>query len=596
MGKNIYLPSRCYIKLVMLTLICIGLLNTTIYAQGTWLQLNNVPPDYNNGVMLLLSDGTVICKTSSGSGSNGTVWDKLTPDSFGSYANGTWSTIAPMHNDRLYFSSQILMNGQVYVAGGEYGSGYGSAEIYEPLANTWTPVPQLTSGDTFFDACSEILPDGKVMQSNFNAAEDYKGNYIYDKATNTFSHGPTCHSYYGEAEVTWIKLADSSILFVDFVSTTSERYIPSLNEWIEDATVPINIYDSVSNESGPGFLLPDGRAFLTGGGGVTAFYTPTGTTSPGTWVAGPMLPNGQGIPDGPGSMMVNGKILLVTSPIPYRNPTDTNYFPSPMSFYEFDYLTDSFTQIPSPFGGDTLTGAPFYDHLLNLPDGTILFSEGWTKGYAIYVPDGSPLVSGQPTINTIIPENCDTYQITGMLFNGITEGSSYGDDWQMATNYPIVRLTTGTNVYYARTYNWNSTGVMTGSQADTTTFVLPPGLPGGTYSLTVSANGNASAPTTFTYTPCTPAGIAQTIPISSDMNVYPNPANTKTTVSFNSNNGGLYTMRFMNMIGQIITEESGTALPGTNNYTLHLNGTARGVYVVVIEQADQVNQVKVMVE
>ncbi|NOU08308.1 MAG: M48 family metalloprotease, partial [Hyphomicrobiaceae bacterium] len=41
-----------------------------------------------------------------------------------------------------------------------------------------------------------------------------------------------------------------------------------------------------------------------------------------------------------------------------------------------------------------------------------------------------------------------------------TEGAAYGDDWQMSTNYPLVRLTSGGGtVYYARTFNWSSTGV-----------------------------------------------------------------------------------------------------------------------------------------
>ena len=34
--------------------------------QGTWVPLTNTAPDYNEGVMLLLTDGTVLCKTSSG--------------------------------------------------------------------------------------------------------------------------------------------------------------------------------------------------------------------------------------------------------------------------------------------------------------------------------------------------------------------------------------------------------------------------------------------------------------------------------------------------------------------------------------------------
>src|SRR6478672_6029824 len=52
--------------------------------------LTRLAPDANGGVMLLLSDGTVMAKTSSGGGDGiGNVWDRLTPDINGSYANGT---------------------------------------------------------------------------------------------------------------------------------------------------------------------------------------------------------------------------------------------------------------------------------------------------------------------------------------------------------------------------------------------------------------------------------------------------------------------------------------------------------------------------
>src|SRR5215831_9546211 len=133
--------NNFHVFLLPLLIIVLSSLNTQTYAQ--WTALKNLAPDYNGGVMILLSDGTVMAKTFTGGlDGYGTVWDRLTPDSHGSYANGTWSkTIAPMHNDRLYFSSQVLKDGRVYVAGGEYGTGGYSAEVYNPLTNAWTNAP-----------------------------------------------------------------------------------------------------------------------------------------------------------------------------------------------------------------------------------------------------------------------------------------------------------------------------------------------------------------------------------------------------------------------------------------------------------------------
>src|SRR4051812_43701168 len=105
----------------------------TAMAQGSWTALSNGAPNANNGVMLLLSDGRVMCKSNAGGGDGvGNTWNLLTPDASGSYANGTWTTLSAMAKTRLYFSSQVLMDGRVFVCGGEYGTGGNFGEIYDP--------------------------------------------------------------------------------------------------------------------------------------------------------------------------------------------------------------------------------------------------------------------------------------------------------------------------------------------------------------------------------------------------------------------------------------------------------------------------------
>ena len=74
---------------------------------GTW-EWENSRQDFT-----LLPDGTVRCqKWTTG------TWDRLTPDTSGSYLNGTWSIPARMLNDRDKFQSQILRDGRLFVAGG----------------------------------------------------------------------------------------------------------------------------------------------------------------------------------------------------------------------------------------------------------------------------------------------------------------------------------------------------------------------------------------------------------------------------------------------------------------------------------------------
>lgn len=476
-------------SLVLLSVFYFSSFSPVLAQTGAWSAVTATAPHTNAGVMILMTDGTVLCKNSSGGG-QGTGWDKLTPDATGSYKNGTWTSIASMARDRLYFSSQVLPDGRLYVCGGEYGAGGKYGEVYNPKTNTWTTAGGAgwVFASVVSDANSEILYNGNVLQAIVDASGT-DSNYIWNPVTNTYIKGPKCLRIDNEAM--WVKLPDSSVIFIDNYSTTSERYIPSLNIWQNDATVPVNLYDPYGFEAGAAFMLPDGRAFFIGSTPTTAYYTPSGNTTPGTFAAGPAIPLSQGVPDGASAMMANGVILMAVSP----TPTASDNFPSPTSYYEFNYTSNTFTQVGAPGGGMTTANSTYISNMLDLPDGTVLFANQGSNRYYQYTPGTAPLAAGQPTISTITRVNCDTFQVTGTLFNGICEGAGYGDDWQMETNYPIVRLSAGGNVYYATTYNWNRIGaVQTGALPDTAIFVIPAALPTGTYSVVLSANGNPSAP------------------------------------------------------------------------------------------------------
>src|ERR1017187_5338352 len=97
-----------------LMLIVWGLLTSWRAEAGTWSPLAPAAPGPVQ-LMLLLSDGTVMAASA---GANG--WYRLAPDIHGSYVNGTWSSLASMHDTRLYYSSDVLRDGRVFVAGGEY--------------------------------------------------------------------------------------------------------------------------------------------------------------------------------------------------------------------------------------------------------------------------------------------------------------------------------------------------------------------------------------------------------------------------------------------------------------------------------------------
>jgi hypothetical protein len=326
------------------------------HGVGTWVQLVNQPPS-TTSYMLLLSDGTFMAQDIR----NGAVnWYRLTPDDHGSYLNGTWSQIASMHDGRNTYASQVLTDGRIFVAGGESGGGQYSSETYDPLLNTWTFCPG--TGAAYSDAISEILPNGNVLIAPIGPTNGGE-TMIYAPVSNAWISGPQLYRGYDQEEASWVKVPDSSILTDDPFGTNSERYIPALNQWINDANIPTPLWYS-DGEIGAALLLPTGKAFFLGATGNTALYTPAGTTNMGSWQAGASIPDGQGAWDAPAAIMPNGKALCMFSTVPY--------YGLPCTFFEYDPIANSFTQTGYP--GNNSNEYPTDVGMLVLPDGTILCS------------------------------------------------------------------------------------------------------------------------------------------------------------------------------------------------------------------------------
>jgi hypothetical protein len=443
----------------------------------TFTQLTNVPPNGDSlSAMFLLSNGKVL--VSGGGDSASSNWYTLSPDSSGNYFDGTWTQVASSNYQRLFFGSTLLENGNLVVSGGEYGSGGPQAEVYNPVNNTWTTTPSPNGGNSMSDDSSTILPNGNYMAQN-----PFGPVHVYNPSTNSWSTTGSVLS--GGNEEAWVQQPDGTILKIDgYGDTTSERYLPAQGQWFSMGTTPNNVWDS-NGEEGPGMLLTNQKTIFFGASGLTNIYTPgpAGSTTPGTWAAGPNMPSGVLPDDAPAAQFPDGNILIAG---------DTGKFNGPTTLAEYNPNTNSFSSVSNaPANGN---GA-FVNHFLCLPNGQILYNEDGPTAWVVS-ESGSPS-SGQPTISSITQNGDGSFTLTGTQLNGITEGAGYGDDYRPSTNYPIVKLVSGSNVYYARTYNWNNTGVDTGSTAVSTNFALPAGIPNGTYLLYVVANGVASNATRF---------------------------------------------------------------------------------------------------
>jgi hypothetical protein len=487
---------------VSLLIACVLMRPGLLMAAGTWTPVASPAPD-KIGLMLLLSDGTIMCKGSSN------AWCRLNPGGTGGYTNGYWTTDIPMMSHaRDLFASDVVPDGRVFVAGGEHpnDTNTANAEIYDPVANAWTEIdPPVSLFDpttnVFSDMISMVTPGGSVLMAPVRSIHR-GGTLLYDPQSGMWSDGPILtNNDRNQDECGWAMLPDGSIVTVDQCTKSSQRYIPSLNQWIPDGALPVFIWNEVPQgsggpgcEIGPALTLPNGNVFYAGGTSSNVLYAPSGSTSHGVWTAGPVTPNNLESADTAGAVMVNGKLLFMTATNCFNGGCD-----GPWHFFEYDYTvgaTGSLTEVSSPTNGFSGKGL-FIPFMLDLPDGKVLLSGNSTQLW-VYVPDGAPLAAGKPAIDYITDNSDGSYYLVGTGLNGITEGANEGDDGQMASDYPIVRLTDGSgNVYYARTYNWSSTTIQTGSTIESTYFTVPASLPYGSYSLAVVANGLASDPFTF---------------------------------------------------------------------------------------------------
>jgi hypothetical protein len=474
---------------------------------GTWLDLVN-PPTFNAGTMLLLTDGTVLChdEPNGGGVSGSNRWWKLTPDSAGRYRTGSWTQLTDGPNSPLYFACSVLRDGRVFVAGGEYNGGAAqaellAAEIYDPVANNWTPIGTPAGWTNIGDAPSVVLADGRVLLGEITGPAGVLHNRtaIYDPVTNAWSAGPSKNDPRGTEE-TWVLLPDQTVLAIECDNRPrTEKYVMASNTWVCAGNTPVTLVDAASDEIGPALALPDGRAFCVGATNHTALYTPPPVASqPGTWSPGPDFPvitNGwvTGAKDAPACLLPNGRVLCIVAPYdPNAAQNTSQAWGYPLYFFEYDPAANTLTQAPPPHN---YKSNPYSSRLMLLPTGEVLHANG-SMVVSIYTPDGAPDPAWKPTITSVPtalhPGN--TYTLQGRQINGLSQAVIYGDEGAMATNYPLVRITNSNTggVIYCRTRNHSTMGINTGAAVHSTEFTVPASAPFGPYQLSVIANGIAS--------------------------------------------------------------------------------------------------------
>jgi hypothetical protein len=503
---------------------------------------------YSYGSVLnfnLLTDGSILVGAVAVDDSFNVSWVeyKLTPDNFGSYVNGTWSQVASLPNAASTanqggwgptdFASAVLPDGRVIYEGGEYSGYFGFAlsnlgAIYDPLHDSWTSVappsffenlypadPPMLPGfnsvytyprypapftselmDAIGDSQSVVLPNGTFML----ASKLSRQQALLDPTTLTWTQ-TGANKEDVNSEEGWTLLPNGKVLTVDtdldywfgltpsYTPGNSELYDPETGTW-SGAGNTVNLLTAFPDgEMGPAVLMPDGIVFAEGAEGVNSLYD----SYKNQWSAGPSFPtitvNGQTLQllasDTGAALLPNGHILT---------SADTYGEGAPTKIFEFDGRQ----LIPQPDIPDSpIDGGCFF---LVLPSGQILeFDEN--TDVEIYTPNRNVFYGEHPWYAPskievpwlVSPGN--TYHLKGVFLNGISQGAMEGDDFQMATNYPLVRITNLSthHVYYSRTHDFSSMAVVNDHPA-TARFDVPANQEKGLSLLEVVTNGIASEP------------------------------------------------------------------------------------------------------
>src|SRR5579872_9844 len=463
-----------------------------IASSQTWTALKHQPPFASPFNMFLMTDGTIMVQDSDASD-----WWKLTPDLSGNYINGTWTQLAslPSNYGPLYYASAVLADGRLMIQGGEYNLSQIPVEtslgaIYDPTTNTWTPVNPPSGWSSVGDAPGVVLSNGTLVIGDIFGTMDA----VFNSKTLTWTQFAGTGKLDVNSEEGWTLLPDGTVLTVDVGRPdNAEKLDVSLQKWISAGNTIVELPNPIAYDIGPAVLRYDGTVFATGaassGSGHTSIYTPPANpTDQGTWTPGPDIPNNLNIADGPAALLPSGNVLIQASPGTYKQPS---------SFFEFDGT--KFDAVPAP---PNAPNDPSYAGvMLVLPTGQVLWADG-SQDMEVYTSKGSPEAAWAPVIKTV-PTTItrgQSYTISGYQFNGLSQANAYGDDVQVAENYPLVAIrnqATG-HIFFARTHDHSSMGVATKRLVVSTHFDVPSGMEAGASSLFVIADGIRSKPVTVT--------------------------------------------------------------------------------------------------
>jgi hypothetical protein len=384
--------------------------------------------------------------------------------------------------------------------------------IYDPVADAWTPVSAPSGWSSIGDSESVVLANGSFVLGGCCNSPAADAIFNPTNLTWTSTGAPNAGGGYQD-EQGYELLPNGNVLTLDIWTNynnggnanNAEQYSPKTATWSSAGDTPVSLVDPYACgnfEIGPAVTRGDGTVVAFGGNtgcqAPTADPTAVFNVKTVSWTAGPNVPAVCGsdgtiscsLPDSPAALEPDGAILFAAS---------SSFGGVPTHFFEFS-ATNTIAQVADTVAHSNNSGAYYYNFLV-LPNGQI-FSTDFTADPEVYTPAGPPVAAWAPIIKKV-PAKLKpgkSYTLTGVQLGGVSQGAYYGDDYQSATNYPIVKIvnTATGDVAYARSYDFASMSVEPMSKDNSAEFTVPKGVEKGASSLYVVANGIASTPVSVT--------------------------------------------------------------------------------------------------
>lgn len=272
---------------------------------------NLITARYNHSAVLLPNGQVLVAGGSSGSTilKSAELYDPV---------KNTWTATADMNTARSGQAAILLQNNKVLVAGGFDGkASLATAEIYDPATGTWTATLGPMAFSHNFHTVS-LLTDGKVLIAGGvlgpSIFADATTTEIYNPTLGTFSAGPNLpeprqghtSTVLQNGKVLLVGNSNGNATIARLLSYTP----PATFAWADATATPATPPPLVNSHwSHAATLLANGNVLITGGFGSNTKSAELYNPSTNTWTSAGNMAVGRALHTS--TLLRNGKALII---------------------------------------------------------------------------------------------------------------------------------------------------------------------------------------------------------------------------------------------------------------------------------------------